>query len=141
MKAEDAYKFSSGPPPGGATGQLGIRKRGFEWALIQLRNGQKVQRTGWNGKDMYITFQKGYPEGIPINENTAQATGIEQGTVCRFSPYIMMKTADVLMPTFVPWAPSQSDILGLDWDYYIQVHALPGHDDASTGLAKEVVDE
>lgn len=139
MKAEDAHKFKIGDKPyNPATATLGVKKRGFEWALTQLRNGQKVGRTGWNGKDMYITFQKGYPEGIPINANTAEATGIDQGTVCRFSPYIMMKTADVEMPTFVPWVPSQSDILGLDWDYYIQTQALPGHDDASTGANKEV---
>jgi hypothetical protein len=96
--------------------------------------GLKVGRTGWNGKDMYITLQKGYPDGIPINENTADATGIDKGTVCRFSPYIMMKTADTEMPTFVPWLASQTDILGMDWDYYIQTQALPGHDDASTGV-------
>lgn len=90
---------------------------GFEWALIQLRNGQKVQRKGWNGKDMYIVLQKAYPTGIPINANTAEATGIPQGTVCRFLPYILMKTADKVT-TFVPWLASQTDILGLDWQYY-----------------------
>lgn len=115
---------------------IAIKTRGFEWALIQLRNGHKVQRAGWNGKDMYITLQEGYPDGIPINSNTAQATGIAQGTVCRFSPYIMMKTADTFMPTFVPWVPSQSDMLGLDWDYYI--YPVAGEDDPTTGVNKEV---
>jgi hypothetical protein len=110
-------------------------KRGFEWTLIQLRNGHKVQRSGWNGRDMYITLQKGYPEGIPINSNTAQATGIPQGTVCVFSPYVMMKTADPV-PTFVPWLPSQTDLLATDWDYY-----LAADDAASTGRFREVVDE
>lgn len=92
-------------------------EHGFEWALIQLRNGQKVQRSGWNGKGMYIALQKAYPDGIPINANTAEATGIPQGTVCRFLPYIMMKTADQVV-SFVPWLASQTDILGLDWQYY-----------------------
>lgn len=104
--------------------------RGFEWALIQLRNGHKIQRAGWNGKNMYVCLQKGYPDGIPINANTAEATGVDQGTVCRFSPYLMLKTADK-DPTFVPWLPSQSDILGLDWQYW-------SDDDASTGVNKEV---
>jgi len=144
MKQEDAYKFISEPhppPKGTMMAPVGVRKCGFEWALTQLRNGHKVQRTGWNGKDMYITLQAGYPHGIPINQNTAEATGIDQGTVCRFSPYIMMKTADTEMPTFVPWLASQTDILALDWCYYIQQHALPGYDDATTGVHKEVVDE
>jgi len=91
---------------------------GFEWALTQLRNGHKVQRGGWNGKDMYIALQEGYPNGIPINANTAKATGLPQGTVCKFLPYIMMKTSDKA-PSFVPWLASQTDILALDWDYYI----------------------
>ena len=65
---------------------------------------------------MYLTLQKGYPAGIPINENTAQATGMQLGTVCKFLPYIMMKTADVT-PSFVPWVVSQVDLLSNDWDY------------------------
>lgn len=91
-------------------------ERGFEWALQQLRQGKKVCRSGWNGKGMYVVYQKAYPDGIPINENTSNATGIDRGTVCRFLPYIMMKTAAVL-PTFVPWLASQTDLLSLDWEY------------------------
>lgn len=88
----------------------------FEWALQELRIGKKVKRSGWNGVGMYVTLQKGYADGIQINENTANATGIEQGTVCRFRPYLMMKTADTV-PTFVPWVASHTDLLSADWDY------------------------
>jgi hypothetical protein len=83
------------------------------WAVLEMRvHGNKVQRAGWNGKGMYLVFQKGYPDGIPINENTASATGIPKGTVCKFLPYIMMCTAD---GTFVPWLCSQTDLLAVDW--------------------------
>lgn len=83
------------------------------WAVREMRyHGGKVQRAGWNGKGMYLVFQKGYPDGIPINANTAQATGIPQGTVCRFLPYVMMRTAD---GAFVPWLCSQTDLLANDW--------------------------
>ncbi len=85
---------------------------GFEVALIELREGKKLQRSGWNGKGMFIVLQKGYPDGIPINRNTSEATGIQEGTVCRFLPYLMMKTAD---DSFVPWLASQTDILASDW--------------------------
>lgn len=61
---------------------------------------------------MFVVLQKGYPDGIPINRNTAEATGIAEGTVCRFLPYLMMKTAD---GAFVPWLASQTDILACDW--------------------------
>nr|WP_113756646.1 DUF2829 domain-containing protein [Brevibacillus laterosporus] len=72
----------------------------------------RVARKGWNGKDMFLVYQKGYPDGIPINNNTAEATGLKEGTVCRFQPYIMMKTAD---NTFVPWLASQTDLLAEDF--------------------------
>lgn len=88
----------------------------FEWALQQLRMGKKVTRRGWNGKGQYVVFQKGYPNGIPINENTADATGMDRGTVCKFLPYLMLKTADE-SPSFVPWLASQTDLLAFDWEY------------------------
>jgi hypothetical protein len=75
-------------------------------------NGAKISRLGWNGKDMYVVFQPGYPDGIGINHNTAQATGLEPGTVCKFRPYLMMFTAQ---GDFVPWAASVSDMLAEDW--------------------------
>lgn len=85
----------------------------FGWALCQLRNGLRVARQGWNGKGMFIVLQKGYPDGIPINQNTSEATGIPKGTVCKFLPYLMMKTVD---DSFVPWLVSQTDALALDWE-------------------------
>lgn len=83
-------------------------------AVRLAKMGVRVTRTGWNGKGMYIAYQKGYPDGIPINKNTADATGIQEGVVCNFLPYLMMKTADV-ETTFVPWLASQTDILADDW--------------------------
>ncbi|RFB35754.1 DUF2829 domain-containing protein [Brevibacillus sp. VP] len=72
----------------------------------------RVARKGWNGKDMFLVYQAGYPDGIPINKNTTEATGIQEGTVCKFQPYIMMKTTD---GSFVPWGASQTDLLSTDW--------------------------
>lgn len=85
----------------------------FSSALISVRLGKRIARAGWNGKGMYVVFQAGYPQGIPINANTAEATGLAEGTVCRFRPYLMMWTAD---ETFVPWVASQTDILAMDWE-------------------------
>lgn len=85
----------------------------FGEALDALRSGKRVGRSGWNGKGMWVVLQKAYPQGIPINANTAEATGIPQGTVCVFRPYLMMRCAD---GAFVPWVASQSDILGDDWE-------------------------
>lgn len=85
----------------------------FGKAIEALKKGEKVARKGWNGKDMFIVHQKGYPDGIPINENTSQALGIKQGTVVKFREYLMMYTAQ---KDCVPWVASQSDILAEDWE-------------------------
>jgi len=88
------------------------RKLSFSDALNELKMGVKISREGWNGKEMWLAYQPGYPDGIPINVNTAKATGLPQGTICKFLPYIMMKTAE---GSFVPWLASQTDILAIDW--------------------------
>ncbi|MGW6458035.1 DUF2829 domain-containing protein [Streptomyces sp. NPDC055078] len=85
----------------------------FGDALSALKAGARVARSGWNGKGMFVVHQKGYPDGIPINANTAEATGLEEGTVCRFRPYLMMFTAQ---GDFVPWVISQTDALADDWE-------------------------
>jgi hypothetical protein len=86
----------------------------FSQALDSCKLGSKIARSGWNGKNMYVVYQKGYPDGVNINKNTAEATGIPEGTLCKFTPYLMMKTADT-EPTFCPWLASQTDILANDW--------------------------
>lgn len=89
----------------------------FSKALILVKEGYRISRQGWNGtalgKRLYVVYQKGYPDGIPINSNTSQATGLPVGMVCRFLPYLMMCTAQ---GDFVPWLASQSDILAEDWE-------------------------
>lgn len=84
----------------------------FGQALNALDEGEKVTRAGWNAEGQYVTLQAGYPDGIAINENTARATGLAAGTVCRFRPYLMLRTAQ---GEFVPWVASQTDLLAVDW--------------------------
>ncbi|MDA2019411.1 DUF2829 domain-containing protein [Bacillus cereus] len=82
----------------------------FREALLSKK---RLARKGWNGKKMFVVHQLAYPNGIPINKNTAEATGLPEGTVCKFLPYVMMKTAD---NSFVPWLASQTDLLANDWE-------------------------
>ena len=84
----------------------------FGDALTAVKNGQQITRAGWNGPGQYVAYQPGYPDGIGINANTAAATGLPEGTVCSFRPYLMLRTAD---GSFVPWVPSISDVLAEDW--------------------------
>lgn len=85
----------------------------FSTALDEVKGGNKIARKGWNGKGMFVVYQKGYPQGIAINKNTAEATGIPEGTVKSFRPYLMMYTAQ---GDFVPWVASQTDLLADDWE-------------------------
>jgi hypothetical protein len=87
---------------------------GFDFgeALTFLRAGKRVQRAGWNGKGMWLAMQKGYPDGVPANANSAEALHVPEGTVIRILPYIVMKTVD---GSFVPWLASQTDVLAQDW--------------------------
>lgn len=87
----------------------------FSEALARVKTGSKITRKGWNGDGQYVVYQPGYPDGIGINANMAEATGLMQGTVERFRPYLMLHTAQ---RDFVPWAPSISDVLAGDWEVF-----------------------
>ena len=85
---------------------------GFGEAIRQMKMGRRVAREGWNGKNMSVAYQKGYPEGIPCNKQTAEAWGMQEGELFKCRPYLQMKCAD---GTFQMWTASQTDILENDW--------------------------
>lgn len=66
----------------------------FSEALDGLKIGQKVARTGWNGKGMWIALQE--PD---LNSKMDR-------------PYIYIKSVD---DELVPWVASQTDLLAEDW--------------------------
>lgn len=69
----------------------------FGKALEALKEGKKVARSGWNGKDMWLELQ--------VPDSGSKMT----------LPYIYMKTA---CDNLVPWLASQTDVLSEDWDIY-----------------------
>lgn len=84
----------------------------FGEAIRLMKKGHRVARDGWNGKNMCVAYQKGYPQGVPANKNTAKAWGMKEGDLFRCRPYLQMKCAD---GTFQMWLATQSDILAEDW--------------------------
>lgn len=104
-----AQFFADNYEPAQAASGMGI---GEAVAAMRVQR-KRVRRAGWNGKGMYLVYQAGYPDGIPINKNTSEATGIAEDTVCKFHPYVMMCTAQ---GDFVPWLCSQTDLLATDWE-------------------------
>lgn len=84
----------------------------FSSALAFLKEGKKVCRKGWNGKGMFVVYQKGYPAGIPCNKNTAEAWGMKEGELFKCEPYLQIKMVN---GSHSMWVPSINDILSDDW--------------------------
>lgn len=86
----------------------------FGQALEKVKAGEKIFRHGWNGKEMFVVYQKGYPDGIPCNIQTAKAWGLNEGDLFRCEPYLQIKMTN---GSHAMWVPSINDILAEDWDY------------------------
>ncbi len=81
----------------------------FGQALEVLKQGHKVARQGWNGKNMFLFLAP----GSTFKVNRAPLLGIyPEGTEVNYCPHIDMKTADNKV---VPWLASQTDVLAEDW--------------------------
>lgn len=81
----------------------------FGQAVELLKRGDKVARTGWNGKGMFLFLVP----GSKFKVNRPPLMGIyPEGTEVVYQPHIDMKTAQ---ETVVPWLASQADILAEDW--------------------------
>ena len=74
---------------------LGGSVRSFSDALIFLKDDERVARTGWNGKGMWLQLQR--PDA-----NSKMTL-----------PYIYIRT---VQGDLVPWLASQTDLLAEDWD-------------------------
>ncbi|MFA4972797.1 MAG: DUF2829 domain-containing protein [bacterium] len=72
----------------------------FGWALMQLKEGAKVARDGWNGRGMWLVIC--FAPSLPHPETS--------GMIAR--PCIVMKDAQGML---VPWLASQTDVLAEDW--------------------------
>ena len=86
----------------------------FSTALSALKDGRRVRRHAWPAGE-FVTLQKGYPHGIAINKNTAEATGIPEGEIRRFNPYLMRHWS-AQGGSFSPWQPDVGDLLVEDWE-------------------------
>lgn len=82
----------------------------FGQAVKELKAGNKVSRSGWNGKSMFLFLVA----GSTFRVNRAPLLGIyPEGTEVKYLSHIDMKTAS---GEIVPWLASQTDVLAEDWD-------------------------
>ncbi len=76
----------------------------FAQAIEEIRNNNKVRRSGWNGQGVFIQLQR-------PDENSKMT-----------SPYIFIDTTGLQTnnpdaPKIrVPWIASQTDLLAEDWE-------------------------
>lgn len=84
----------------------------FSLALMCLKEGRKMARRGWNEKGVFVVYQKGYPNGIHCNKQTAEAWGLNEGDLFKCEPYLQIRTA---LGSHAMWVPSIEDILAEDW--------------------------
>jgi len=64
------------------------------WAVKRMFLGNKVCRSGWNGKGMYLELQ--------VPDKNSKMT----------LPYVYIRT---VQGDLVPWLCSQTDLLAIDW--------------------------
>lgn len=81
----------------------------FSKALAEIKNGRRLARAGWNGKDMFIFLVP----GSQFRVNRPPLLGIyPEGTEITYHGHIDMKTAQGYV---TPWVASQADLLAEDW--------------------------
>lgn len=88
----------------------------FGQAIEALKDGKRLARKGWNGKGMFVVYQKGYPQGIPCNKQTAEAWGLCENDLFKCEPYLQIKMVN---GSHAMWVPSINDILSEDWEVVI----------------------
>lgn len=76
----------------------------FGAALVALKAGSKITRTGWNGKGLWLELQ--------VPDAHSKMT----------SPYIYINYSEDAKTTpgaRVPWLASQTDVLAEDWAVFL----------------------
>ena len=81
----------------------------FGQALEAIQAGQRIARTGWNGKGMFVYFVP--PASYPIQTGAAKAH-FGKGAMVPYNAYMAIKNVDGTVST---WVPSVNDCLASDW--------------------------
>ena len=86
----------------------------FALALNAIKQGKKLRRSGWNGKNQFIFLVP----GSTFKVNRPPLLGIyPEGTEINYHAHIDIKNEQDLV---VPWLASQGDLLAEDWEEVVQ---------------------
>jgi hypothetical protein len=85
----------------------------FEQALVEVKQGKKITRKGWNGKGAWVVMMPSlYLEAGMVNGRTRKHIG--EGVPLDSQPYFAMMTSE---GKWQPgWIPSQADLFADDWE-------------------------
>lgn len=82
----------------------------FSIALDSIKAGNKLSRSGWNGKGMFVFLVL----GSTFKVSRSPLLGIfPAGTEVNYKPHIDIKGVDGSIST---WVPSIGDIMANDWE-------------------------
>src|SRR5690606_5054683 len=94
-------------------------KLNFGEALQWLKQGKKVTRSGWNGRNQWVVMMpplylppySSQEPGAKVNDRTARHIGVD--TPLDLQPYCALFNAQ---GKWQPgWTPSQGDLFAEDW--------------------------
>jgi hypothetical protein len=78
-------------------------------AVDALRDGYKVSRRSWNGKNMFLYYVRVSFLKVSCVPLIANDGG---DNIARYGDHVCLRCAD---GSLIPWVCSQSDLLGDDW--------------------------
>ena len=83
----------------------------FGQALEAVKNGNKIARSGWNGKNQFVLIAGGYTVQEARPGSDYERAGIKgEFTI---APHLDLKNAQGIMQP--GWVPSQGDLFAEDW--------------------------
>ena len=81
----------------------------FSEALLEIKAGKKVARSGWNGAGQFVFL-------VPSSRFTVDRPPLlgiyPEGTVIDYCPHVDIRNAQ---GQIVPWLASQGDLMATDW--------------------------
>lgn len=90
----------------------------FGQAIEALKEGKLIERTGWNGKGLFVMKQIPAEIGLEIIpkmqsvQESAKQILINRGTTLKYQNQMIIVKSD---GTADSWVPSSSDIFAEDW--------------------------
>jgi len=94
-----------------------LNRLDFGHALAAMKDGERVLRSGWNGKGMWLVIVGAgdHPYELDIDYIVRDDSDDAPIDGLKLLPWIGMRTAD---GSFVPWLASQTDMLASDWQVF-----------------------